>query len=86
MITLPQLDFAATLARLLGVPIPYGNIGQVNPEMLRLGMLWQFETQEDKRGAEAYDQAWLAAYVDALLTNAQQVGTTCSALYKQVLS
>jgi len=34
---LPQIDFAPTLATLLGVPIPHGNLGRVNQQILSLG-------------------------------------------------
>ena len=32
-----QVDFASSMATMLGVPIPYGNIGRVSPELLALG-------------------------------------------------
>ena len=32
-ITLPQVDFAASMALLLGVPIPYGSIGRLSREL-----------------------------------------------------
>ncbi|GAQ80076.1 phosphatidylinositol glycan class O [Klebsormidium nitens] len=34
--TLPQVDFAPTLAMLLGVPIPYASVGKISPELWAL--------------------------------------------------
>jgi hypothetical protein len=31
--TLPQLDFASSMALLLGVPIPFGNVGRLSREL-----------------------------------------------------
>ena len=52
-----QVDLASSLAVLLGVPIPFGNIGRVSPELLAL--------------AEFADPR--KAYLEALGANAQQV-------------
>ena len=32
-LTLPQVDFAANMAALLGVPIPFGSIGRLSREL-----------------------------------------------------
>ena len=34
--TMPQVDFAPTLASLVGVPIPYGNLGTVNENIFNI--------------------------------------------------
>lgn len=64
-VDLPQIDLAPTLATLLGVPIPFGSLGKVAPE------LWGFAAaapqQEQQRGGR---DAELAA---ALRANAEQV-------------
>ncbi len=33
VVTLPQLDFASSMALLLGVPIPFGNVGRLSREL-----------------------------------------------------
>lgn len=57
--TVPQLDFAATMATLAGIPIPYGNIGAIIPELL-------FTASADK-------VAVLQRLLDAYRLNAHQV-------------
>lgn len=52
-----QVDFASSLAVLMGVPIPFGNAGRVAPELLML--------------AEVPDHQ--ALYTQALTANARQV-------------
>ncbi|GBG80965.1 hypothetical protein CBR_g31522 [Chara braunii] len=40
--TFPQIDFAATISMILGIPIPYGSVGRVNPEVWALAAnSWQ---------------------------------------------
>ena len=58
---LPQLDFAASMAALLGVPIPFGNLGSVSAELWGLAA-W--------RESEAAAAAGLAAELRA---NVEQV-------------
>ena len=52
-----QVDLASSLAVLMGVPIPFGNIGRVSRQLLDLADLSDPEQ----------------AYKQALLLNAQQV-------------
>lgn len=58
---MPQVDFAPTLAMLLGVPIPYGSIGRISPELWALGH------------ANVGQTARLDEYQEALRINAWQV-------------
>ena len=61
---LPQMDLAPTLAALLGVPIPFGNLGKVSPE------LWGFAAARGGLEGAAATDAQLAR---ALQANADQV-------------
>ena len=62
-VCLAQVDFAPTLAMLLGVPIPYGSIGRVSPQ------LWRQRGCSGCVAADACD----AEYATALHANAKQV-------------
>lgn len=57
---IPQVDFAPTMAALLGVPTPFGSIGKLSPG------LWNV-------GHSLNDSASQASYMQALQSNAQQV-------------
>lgn len=57
-----QVDFASSMAWLMGVPIPFGNIGRVSKHLLDLA--------DHRYSGLAYQQA--------LLANAQQVCSICS--------
>ena len=59
---LQQLDFAATLAALLGLPFPHANVGRVCPELWRL-----------RRGGDAGGEPEAAAFREVLEANAAQV-------------
>ena len=59
----PQLDFASTMAALLGVPIPHGNLGTVNEKVFTLA-------HGKGKTKEVY-----ASYVRALHVNAEQIWT-----------
>ena len=62
----PQIDFAPTMATLLGVPIPHGNLGKVNEKVFNLA-------HEGKRASGRGDV--FAAYVRAMHANAEQIWT-----------
>lgn len=71
--TLQQLDFAATMAAVLGVPTPFSNIGKVTPELYAVaaGLI-----QKANHTAElpCGRISWLHSYLEALQSNSQQVG------------
>lgn len=60
---LPQVDFAPTLAALLGVPIPYASVGRISHD------LWHLRGCTGARGAAAC----ASRYAAALQANAWQV-------------
>ncbi|KAK9143069.1 hypothetical protein Syun_012469 [Stephania yunnanensis] len=70
-----QLDFAATVAALLGVPFPFGSIGRVNPLLYALSAAsWN----QPRSGAEGqknwpYLEEWMQNYANALCINSWQV-------------
>lgn len=69
-----QLDFAATLSALLGVPFPYGSIGRINPVLYALGSgTWNRESHNEGNCQQTDMEAWLRNYVDALCINSWQV-------------
>ena len=47
-----QVDFAATMAALLGVPIPYGSIGRISPQ------LWSLAGDAAGYSAALQSNAW----------------------------
>ncbi|KAL4452193.1 hypothetical protein ABPG75_007855 [Micractinium tetrahymenae] len=61
-----QMDLAPTLAAMLGVPIPFGNLGRLSAE------LWQL-TLPQHGGSATAATAWERSLADALLANARQV-------------
>lgn len=73
--TMQQLDFAVTVAALLGIPFPFGSIGRVNPELYALSAgTWD----NKKMGADACTpqndlEAWMRRYAEALCVNCWQV-------------
>ncbi|KQJ86447.1 hypothetical protein BRADI_4g05550v3 [Brachypodium distachyon] len=73
--TMQQLDFAATVSALLGVPFPFGSIGRVNPELYALSAgTWD----DQKMGVDACTpqndlEAWKRRYAEALCVNSWQV-------------
>lgn len=76
---LHQMDLAPTLAAMLGVPIPFGNLGKLSPEMWQL-TLRQHAGHSSAGGAAAAaaesppaEAAWERSLTDALLANARQV-------------
>ncbi|KAL1561440.1 GPI ethanolamine phosphate transferase 3-like [Salvia divinorum] len=73
--SIQQLDFAATVSALLGLPFPFGSIGKVNSELYSLaGGTWNQEesiTGDDGNPSEV--QSWMLNYVNALCINSWQV-------------
>ncbi|XP_057773853.1 uncharacterized protein LOC130993117 isoform X2 [Salvia miltiorrhiza] len=73
--SIQQLDFAATVSALLGIPFPFGSIGRVNSELYSLaGGTWNQEesiTSDDQSPSEV--QSWMLNYVNALCINSWQV-------------
>ncbi|OUS45012.1 glycosylphosphatidylinositol anchor synthesis protein [Ostreococcus tauri] len=63
--SLPQIDFAPTMAAIMGVPTPFGNLGKVNEDVFRLAL------SADLSSDDGFD--WRAAYVRALRANIEQV-------------
>ncbi|KAF8724064.1 hypothetical protein HU200_021077 [Digitaria exilis] len=78
-----QLDFAATISALLGIPFPFGrcvscffnSIGRVNPELYALSTGTWFN---QKMGTDACTsqndlEAWMSRYAEVLCVNCWQV-------------
>nr|CAB3476711.1 unnamed protein product [Digitaria exilis] len=73
--TMQQLDFAATISALLGIPFPFGSIGRVNPELYALSTGTWFN---QKMGTDACTsqndlEAWMSRYAEVLCVNCWQV-------------
>ncbi len=69
---MPQIGFAPSMAALMGVPIPFGNIGQISQE------LWDVAhsaggSASAKRPGMHYSRPCQDSYVQALGTNTAQV-------------
>ncbi|KAL8142462.1 hypothetical protein V2J09_015494 [Rumex salicifolius] len=73
--TIEQLDFAATVSAMLGVPFPFGSIGRVNPELYALGAGAFFMEDAHVGDCKKYTHMhkWLRHYMDVLCINAWQV-------------
>ncbi|CAL4964450.1 unnamed protein product [Urochloa decumbens] len=71
--TMQQLDFAATISALLGIPFPFGSIGRVNPELYALSAgTWV----NHRMGTDACTndlEAWMMRYSEVLCVNCWQV-------------
>ncbi|CAO2193128.1 unnamed protein product [Urochloa humidicola] len=71
--TMQQLDFAATISALLGIPFPFGSIGRVNPELYALSTgTWV----NHRMGTDACTndlEAWMMRYSEVLCVNCWQV-------------
>ena len=72
---MPQVDFAPSIAALLGVPVPFGSVGKLSRE------LWDVAHSNDRHASQE-------AFAQALLKNAKQVlishisASTCRTSYK----
>ncbi|XP_042520572.1 GPI ethanolamine phosphate transferase 3 [Macadamia integrifolia] len=73
--SIQQLDFAVTIAALLGVPFPFGSIGRVNPELYALSAgTWNQPTiNATDRINWSNLEEWLQTYVNILCINSWQV-------------
>ncbi|MCL7036927.1 hypothetical protein MKW94_014917 [Papaver nudicaule] len=73
--TIQQLDFAATVTALLGVPFPYGSIGRVNPELYGLSSgTWNgpvLSASDHKQWSDL--EKWMQNYANVLCINSWQV-------------
>lgn len=67
---LAQMDLTSTLAALLGVAIPFGNLGKVSPELWGFAAVDDDGSEESEQGAAAASDERLAAVLHA---NAEQV-------------
>ncbi|OWM63229.1 hypothetical protein CDL15_Pgr010629 [Punica granatum] len=70
-----QLDFAATVSALMGIPFPFGSIGHVNPEMYALAVNTG-NSEDNSMGLDQYELAskeWLLNYANVLCVNTWQV-------------
>lgn len=72
--SIQQLDFAATVSSLLGLPFPFGSIGRVNSELFSLaGGTWNQEksaTGDDQSPSEV--ESWMLNYLNVLCINSWQ--------------
>ncbi|XP_077218141.1 alkaline-phosphatase-like family protein isoform X2 [Tasmannia lanceolata] len=73
--TIQQLDFAVTMAALLGIPFPFGSIGRVNPELYALSAgTWNGRGTTATHGkCWSSLEVWMQSYVDVLCVNSWQV-------------
>ncbi|CAL0306918.1 unnamed protein product [Lupinus luteus] len=68
--SMQQLDFAVTISALLGIPFPYGSIGQINPELYALGAGNQnLDTSQELSESDI----WMQNYANAMCINSWQV-------------
>ena len=82
--TMPQVDFAPSMAALMGVPVPFGNIGKIS------GSLWDVAYSSNRSGitesstkSAKHGDTQKRTYATALSNNAAQVGgclVCCQAL------
>jgi hypothetical protein len=63
-----QIDLTPTVAHLLGVPIPFGNLGKLPPHLFAA-----LAVNSSTDGAELPAEAWLPQYAAALHANTHQV-------------
>ncbi|KAF7144312.1 hypothetical protein RHSIM_Rhsim05G0234800 [Rhododendron simsii] len=73
--SMQQLDFAVTVAALLGVPFPFGSIGSVNPELYALAAgTWHLtRSSNDIFQNHSSTEEWMQNYVNVLCMNSWQV-------------
>ncbi|KAL2506862.1 Alkaline-phosphatase-like family protein [Abeliophyllum distichum] len=73
--SIQQLDFAATVSALLGLPFPFGSIGHVNSELFALAAgTWSREKLaiRDQQSLSELNE-WMQNYVNVLCINSWQV-------------
>ncbi|KAH0720084.1 hypothetical protein KY284_005114 [Solanum tuberosum] len=73
--SIEQLDFAATVSALLGIPYPFGSIGRVNPELNALAAgTWNLDIFTPESGINlSGSERWMQNYVNVLCMNTWQV-------------
>ncbi|KAF9612853.1 hypothetical protein IFM89_004263 [Coptis chinensis] len=73
--SIQQLDFAVTVAALLGVPFPFGSIGRVNHELYALsaGTWSQRGTDAPSCKNQSNLEEWMQNYANVLCINSWQV-------------
>ncbi|XP_047334184.1 GPI ethanolamine phosphate transferase 3 [Impatiens glandulifera] len=73
--TIQQLDFAATVSALIGVPFPFGSIGRVSPYLYSLvGGTWDLESSHRSTGQDQSDmEEWMKNYANVLCINSWQI-------------
>ncbi|XAR48714.1 hypothetical protein NMG60_11031618 [Bertholletia excelsa] len=73
--TIQQLDFAATISALLGIPFPFGSIGSVNPDLYAMAAgTWNLEGYSGGIGQnQSNKEAWIQNYMNVLCINSWQV-------------
>ncbi|XP_028773569.1 GPI ethanolamine phosphate transferase 3-like [Neltuma alba] len=68
--SMQQLDFAATVSALIGIPFPYGSIGRINPELYALGARrWDLGAPQEPSESDV----WMQNYANVLCVNSWQV-------------
>ncbi|WIA08544.1 hypothetical protein OEZ85_007976 [Tetradesmus obliquus] len=70
--SMSQIDLTPTVAHLLGVPIPFGNLGKLPPHLFA-ALAVDSSTGGAGPAAGSSAEAWLAQYAAALHANAEQV-------------
>ncbi|KAL0051642.1 hypothetical protein WJX82_011079 [Trebouxia sp. C0006] len=74
--SMPQIDFAPSVAALMGVPIPFGNIGQISEELWNVA----HSAHAFKNASQVNDSSLCQEpYIQALQSNAAQVHTYLNA-------
>ncbi|KAA6426392.1 MAG: GPI ethanolamine phosphate transferase 3-like, partial [Trebouxia sp. A1-2] len=74
--SMPQIDFAPSVAALMGVPIPFGNIGQISEELWNVAHSTSaFMNASQVHGSSLCQEP----YIEALWLNAAQVHTYLNA-------
>ena len=71
---MPQINFAPTIAALMGVPLPFGNVGQVSEELWAVAHSLRNHESGGTSGTNKTEPSQ-ETYVEALRSNAAQV--TC---------
>lgn len=73
--SIEQLDFAATVSALLGIPFPYGSIGRVNPILYALvAATWNLKGNDiSSTHSHLKLEEWMLNYAKVLRVNSWQV-------------
>ncbi|KAM0049661.1 putative Type I phosphodiesterase/nucleotide pyrophosphatase/phosphate transferase [Helianthus debilis subsp. tardiflorus] len=73
--SIEQLDFAATVSALLGIPFPFGSIGRVNPMLYALvAGTWNLESYDMSSSHSQLEmEEWMHNYAKVLCVNSWQV-------------